>query len=88
MNDNFSLIENKVNIDTNNKQIVQNISDSLVNSNSSNNNGHVYINNIIETVENNQTNMAQSTEAINDYDFNFDAFDSNVLFNFNDMEFI
>lgn len=27
-------------------------------------------------------------ENINEYDFNFDPFDSNVLFNLNDMEFI
>ncbi len=29
-----------------------------------------------------------STATINEYDFNFDPFDSNVLFNLNDMEFI
>ncbi len=29
-----------------------------------------------------------SSATINEYDFNFDPFDSNVLFNLNDMEFI
>lgn len=83
INGNFTVVENK----SNDLITHHSTSDDLINNNRNNSQiNHGQGNNpSLQTMVNQQQAAA---DVIGDYDFNFDAFDSNVLFNFNDMEFI
>lgn len=60
--------------------------DSQIYINSSSNNVNSQVNEVVSQ----QTQVCGNSSGnnINEYDFNFDPFDSNALFNLNDMEFI
>ena len=79
MNQNYneSSVNNHVKILNNDDKSHKGINNN--NNNSNDNSNEIFVGDQIELATNSN---------INEYDFNFDPFDSNVLFNLNDMEFI
>ena len=86
-NYNDSTINNHVKILNNDDKSHKGLNNNLNNNNNSNNNNNNNNNNSNEIFVGDQIELATNSN-INEYDFNFDPFDSNVLFNLNDMEFI